>query len=256
MKHSVSLCLALLPLVPLVVFAQPQKAPAPTTGAGVVDIANGPGGITTYDGAKDIGHMTKDIVITQKGENLIVYAQDVVYSRNKNQATATGQLRVLTRDSTIRGQKIFADFKARQFIISGNVSITTHGKTDGAMSGLRSETTNKPVRVLCDRVVWEYDTRQATATGNIRMSQGPNSGTCNTIFYDEPSNTIELQGNVRFIGEKGRNMRSQKVTFYVNKDFAFSNSPSRVSITQTDDPETPRAPKPTKTFDPAPSIPA
>ncbi|BCM92399.1 LPS-assembly protein LptD [Abditibacteriota bacterium] len=226
MKLSLCLCLSLLGLVSFSAFAQPKKTLVPD--AGQVNISNAPDGTATYDGAQKLARITKDVVITQRGENLVVYAQEVVYDKKQNRSVASGQLRVVTRDSTIRGDKLFADFGARQFIISGNVVITTHGKNDGAMAGLRDDTEKKPIRVLCDQVVWEYDTRQATATGNIRISQGVNQGTCNKIVYSEAENVVNLLGNVKFGDEQDRRFRAQDITFYVDNDIV--NADSRVII--------------------------
>jgi lipopolysaccharide assembly outer membrane protein LptD (OstA) len=233
MKLSLRLCLPLLALAPLVALAQPQpKKVAPTAPreSGQVNISNAPDGTSTYDDAQGLARITKDVVITQSGENLVVYAQQALYSRPQNQATATGQLRVVTRDSTIRGLNLRADFDERRFTISGNVTITSHGKNDGAAPGLRGETNKKPIRVLCDQVVWEYDTRQATATGNIRIFQGKSRGTCNKIIYDESKNVVILQGNVQFGDDQNRTFVGQEIRVYIDDNTIASDSRIRLKF--------------------------
>ena len=240
MKLSLRLCLPLLALAPLVALAQPKKAApskaapptlapavvpvAPATqGAGQVDITNAPDGTATYDDAQGLARITKDVVITQRGEKLAVYAQQAVYSRSRNQATATDQLRVVTRDSTIRGVNLRADFNNRQFTISGNVVITSHGKKDGTYGELGGDAKRKAVKVLCDQVVWEYDTKQATATGNIHIYQGANQGTCNKIVYDEDKNVVRLLGGVQFGDNRNRTFVGPEVYFYIDSNIVSAD---------------------------------
>lgn len=255
MKPPLFVLFYALVLMPVVVSAEPKKPDLQKAeNKGQVSIVNADNGSASYDRTREIGHITKDVVISQQGENLLVYAQDVIYSRTKNQASATGQLRVLTRESTIRGQKLFADFNSRRFTISGDVVITSRGENDGALSGLRAQPKKDPVRVLCDQVVWDYDTRQATATGNIRIFQGVNRGTCDSIFYDEPGNIIQLEGNVRLGDDQKRNMSGQTAFFYVDKDLSYFKGITKLSFPPSGNTLPPA--KEIKVFDPAPTIPA
>lgn len=266
MKLSLRFCLPLLVLAPLVALAQPKKAapiatkgvapsPAPVN-TGRVDITNAVDGTSTFDDAQGVARITKNVVITQSGQNLVVYAQDAVYSRPRNQANASGQLRVVTRDSTITGQKLFADFNERRFTISGNVVVTSHGKKDGMMAGLRGEAAQKPIRVLCDQVVWEYDTRQATASGNIQIVQGANRGTCNSIFYDEARNVIELRGNVHFGDNEDRTFLGQNIRIHLDQNIVSSGSRTTLSFPSLSDPGgTGKTPRPVKTPVPVPAAP-
>ncbi|BCM92398.1 LPS-assembly protein LptD [Abditibacteriota bacterium] len=275
MKLSLRFCLPLLALAPLAALAQPKKpaapapqkpAPPPVSAAkdtgGQVDISNALDGTSTYDDAQGLARITKDVVITQRGENLVVYAQQALYSRAQNQATATGQLRVVTRDSTIRGLNLRADFDERRFTISGSVTITSHGKQDGNAPELRGEVSKKPIRVLCDQVVWEYDTRQATATGNIRIFQGTNQGTCNKIVYDEAQNIVNLIGNVQFGDDQNRTFIGQDIRFYIDSNTVASDSRVRIKFKDKEglngNSSPAKTPRPQKTpipFKPVPSLP-
>ncbi|RYG65998.1 hypothetical protein EON80_16290, partial [bacterium] len=79
------------------------------------------------DDATGISRLTKNVVVTQTGEDFILYAQSLVYNRLKDRAVASGSLRVETRDSTIRGARIDADFNTKVLTLTGDVVITTHG---------------------------------------------------------------------------------------------------------------------------------
>lgn len=174
------------------------------------------------DGVTDTSKLTGNVSVSQVGEDFILYAQSLVYSKPQNRAVATEKLRVVTRDSTIRGARIDADFNTKILTMTGDVAIATHGKGDGITGNragnLRAEYGSKPSKLFCDRVDWDYETRQATLTGNIRMRQGKNNGTCDRIEYDEPQNVVRLMGSVRFTDEKGQVYATPDLTVYNNEN--------------------------------------
>ena len=100
--------------------------------------------------------------------------------------------------------------------ISDNVVISAYDKGDG-MSGFRSGNARKPVRIACDRLDWNYVTRQATLIGNLRIVQDGSSGTCNSILFDEPKNIVTLRGDVRFRTKNGDQFVGNEVTILVDK---------------------------------------
>ncbi len=258
MKLPLRLSLCLLALAPLMALAQPKKVASVAQNAGQIDIYNAPDGTSTYVGeGQGVARITKNVIITQKGADLILYAQEAIYDQGRNQAKASGQLSVLSRDTTIRGQRLLADFNQRNCTIFGSVSITSHGKKDGSAAGYRKELTNKPIKVLCDRLVWDYDTHQATATGNIRIIQGDNRGTCNSIVYNETRNIIQLLGNVRFGDNKNRTLIGQDITIYVDQSTVSSNTKTHLSfppLANTGQ-QTKKPPKATVPFAPVPTLP-
>lgn len=259
MKLSFRLCLSLIALAPLVALAQPKKAAPPAAPPPAAPVDDGDmvtvysGRATYLDDDEGIARLTKNVVISQKSENLTVYAQDAVYNKARNQANASNQLRVTTRNSTVTGLKLFADFDERQFTISGNVLITSHGKNDGEAGKLKSETSKNPVRVACKQVVWEYDTQQATVTGDIHIAQGTNKGTCNEILYDEKNNIVWLKGNVRFGNDKNQSFLGQDVKVYLDTNTISTEGNSRMMFPKKDGPsgdsnaDTKKTPRPKKT---------
>lgn len=256
-------CLASGALV-AVVWGQTNKNPAPkapvapsATGAGNV-IIRSPQGAGVWDDTTGIGRITKDVTIAQSGEDFILYAHDVIFNRPQNRAVATGKLRVETRDCTIRGARIDADFNAKKIVITGNVTMTTRGKGDGITgnrSGFRGQITQKPAKILSARADWDYEDRQGVMTGNIRMTQGENSGTCERILYDEAQNVARLQGRVRFVDKSNRVFNTPDLTIYINESRIVAEKPTLSFGSDRKNPATPRAPKvPILKVQPAPSI--
>jgi len=258
MKPIFKILLAVSAAAPLVALAQPPAkqvaAPKPT---GQVSIVNAKDGSFSYDDAGGLAHWTKNVVITQQSEDIIIRAQDVRADRIRKIANASDQLSIETRDSTIKGKLLYADFNNRTAVITQNVVITSHGKNDGAAAGIRAEVGRKPIRVNCERVDWEYDIRQATATGNIHITQGPNHGTCNKIIFDESRNIIELLGDVRFGDDKNRTFLGQHIIVYVDESRIQGIGSIRMLVPQGGglDSPTPRAAKTPRPFTPPPNLP-
>lgn len=260
MKPIFKLSLVLLAVAPLMALAQPQKnAPIPTKNGGQVSIRNASDGTFSYDDKTGVARWTKNVIITQENENITIRAQDVLANRIRKLANASGQLSIETRDSTIIGKSLFADFNNRKATITQEVVITSHGKKDGTVAGLGAELRHKPIKVTCDRVDWDYDIKQATATSNIHISQGVNRGTCNRIIYDEQRNIIDLQGDVRFGDDKNRNFIGQEILVYVDEGRIKAGRGTKMLFPGGDNfntpVKTPRAPKAGRKFDPAPTLP-
>lgn len=262
MKPIFKFSLVLLAVAPLVALAQPQKtAPITTNNGSQVTIKNAKDGTFSYDDPSGIARWTKNVIITQANENITIRAQEVLANRIRKVANASGQLSIETRDSTIRGKSLFADFNDRKATITQGVVITSHGKRDGTIGELGAELTHKPIRVTCDRVDWDYDIKQATATSNIHIFQGANRGTCNRIVYDERRNIIDLQGDVRFGDDKNRTFVGQEITVYVDESRIAAGRgttmlfPGGDNFNSPSSPKTARAPKAGRKFAPAPTLP-
>jgi len=258
MKPISKILLAATAIAPLVALAQPPArqvaAPKPT---GQVSIVNAKDGTFAYDDKGGLAHWTKNVVITQQSEDIIIRAQDVSADRIRKIANASDQLSIETRDSTIKGKLLYADFNNRTAVITQSVVITSHGKNDGAAAGLRSDLAHKPIRVNCERVDWEYDIRQATATGNIHIAQGVNRGTCNKIVYDERKNIVDLLGDVRFGDDKNRTFIGQEVIVYIDEGRIQGKRGTKMLIPEGDalGSPSPRATKAPHSFAPAPTLP-
>ncbi len=244
---------------PLTSRAQEKPAPPIANGqaapAGYVDFNAGQ---SLFDDARGIGVYTKDVTATQVGENFILYAQRVEsYSSEDNNvktAVATGDVRIETRDSTIRGEKLFADFNKKVFSITGSVRVSSYGENDGvapdAAAPRRAEQKRKPVRIACDRLDWNYDTRQAILVGNIRIVSEESVGTSNQIIYDEPKNAARLLGDVRFGNLKRQQFLADDLLVFIDTGAIQNTTGIRVTgpVNNLADEKNPPAPKPVEAF--------
>lgn len=175
---------------------------------------------SSFNDQTGIARFSGNVTVAQGGEDFILYAQDVIYNRAQNRAIATGKLRVETRDCTIRGERIEADFNEKKIVFTGSVALTTRAKGDGISGnrqGFREQVTQKPAKIYSARADWDYEDRQGVMTGNLRMTQGDGSGTCERINYDETQNVAQLVGNVRFRDKRNRVFNTPNLTIYINE---------------------------------------
>ena len=247
------------PVAPATAATAPATEVSPKKRSGEVRISTGKGGTKTTNLETGISEINGDVVMTQDGEDFILYAQKVVNSDTKKQATATGKLRVETRDSTIRAARMFADFNTKIISMIDSVVISSYDEGDGIQTdgkiAERAKKKRKPVRIACDRLDWNYDTQQAVLVGNIRIVQGDASGTCSQIIYDETTNAARLLGDVRFGNADRRRFLTDELILFV--DSGQTQTTAAVNLTgpvnNVADDKTKPATKPAETF-PAPSV--
>lgn len=221
---------------PAVTASGAMNAPptAPVDGAakrGDVRIRNAKDGTATSYNKTGVSRITKDVVVTQEGEDFILRAQQIDYNERTNEAIGSGKLRIDSRDSTVTGDALRADFDRKIITISGHVVMNSHGQGNGLRG--THDAKRKPSQITCERLDYNYETRQATITGNISMAQEKNIGTCERILYDEDSNYAQLLGAVIFRNtETGRTMRSTDVQVWMDDDIVKANN--RTTVTSPD----------------------
>lgn len=238
-------------------------------------------GKTTWDNQRGMWHMVEDVRVTQDGEDFILYANELFFNEKANQALARGSLRVESRDSTITGSEIRANFNSKLLIITGNVLMKSHAPEDGiqgsspkekptangstrsegksndkSRGSMREEARTKASRMTCDKIEYNYESRQAVVTGSIRLVQDKNSGTCERILFDEEQNIAQLTSNdaygVRFTDGEGRSILTREVIAYIDQDHVETKYPVKIDIPR---PRGEATPQPRRTFAPPSSIP-
>ena len=152
-----------------------------------------------------------NVVVRQDGEDMVMHSDNAVYKRDANTATASGNLKVDTRDSTIVGLKLNADFDSKHVLITEKVFMRSHGDKDGLPDKEKTkkdraaavdDLSHKPSNMWCDKMDFNYDIQEALVTGNIKIKQENTDGTCNQLVFDEANNRAKLQGNVSFVDDE------------------------------------------------------
>ena len=212
--------------------AQPNAKPQPSGAA--TDKSRTPGAVrftargeVTLDLERKVRHAVRNVQLWQEGEDFILYAEDVTHYGTDNTGTARGNLHLESRDSTIIGDLLQADFTEKMMTLTGNVVLKSHGEKDGLRGQgdgktVRGEVLHKPSSLTCERLDYDYETRQATLTGSIRMRQGENFGTCDRILFDEARNIVRLIGNVKFINGDRQTIEVPEMTIWIDKNMIQS----------------------------------
>jgi lipopolysaccharide assembly outer membrane protein LptD (OstA) len=262
-------------LVSTVIAQTPKTAPptakpaaAPRNGqarSGNVRLRNHPQGRAIADHAAGTYQLLRDVVVTQDGEDFILYADDVVYNERTNEAVARGNLRVETRDSTITANLIRADFDAKMIYCIGKVVMKSHGEKDGIQPvpdkngrggrSLRQEVLHKPSSLTCDRIDYSYENQEARLAGNIRMRQGENFGTCELIIFDEANNIAQLMGSVEFTNGDKQTIKTRDLTVWIDSNISESRKITSLDIPVKRNEKTGAATQGKTKFAPPPLIP-
>lgn len=184
-------------------------------------------GEVTLDLERKVRHAIRNVQLWQEGEDFILYAEDVTHYGTDNTGTARGNLHLESRDSTIIGDLLQADFTEKMMTLTGNVVLKSHGAQDGLRGQgddktVRGEVLHKPSSLTCERLDYDYETRQATLTGSIRMRQGENFGTCDRILFDEAKNIVRLIGNVKFINGDRQTIEVPEMTIWIDRNMIQS----------------------------------
>lgn len=159
-----------------------------------------------------------NVVVRQDGEDMVVRSDSAIYRRDANTATATGNLKVDTRDSTITGINLDADFDSKHVVITKNVFMRSHGEKDGLPDKEKTKKdpaaavdalSRKPSNMWCDKIDFNYDIQEALVTGSIKIKQEKTNGTCKQVIFDEENNRAELKGDVVFVDDEGQEFKCE-----------------------------------------------
>lgn len=239
--------------------ATPKVALAESMPKGTV-LINCPNPVVWEDDNK-IGHATKDVTISQTGEDFILNCDDLIYNKKTNQALARQKLSIESRDSTITGDLIHADFDSKVITITGNVVLHSRGADDG-IHGTASSThkhrlpaqlRGKTSTMTCDKIDYNYENHEATVTGHIHMAQEGNSGTCDRILFDDDNNIARMVGNVAFTNADHQTFKVSELTIWIDSSRMQTSGASQIIIPQGGSKNTKPQPPKTK-FLPAPQL--
>jgi len=226
---------------------------------GDIHIRNSPLGRAVSEQNQGVHRVTKDVRITQDNEDFILYCDDLTFFEKENAANATENPHVESRDSTIIGDKMRAEFDEKTIVISGAVTMKSHGPKDGLQSStpgksLRDKALHKASTLTCTRIDYNYETRQAIISGNIRMRSGDSYGTCDQIQFDEANNIVHLMGHVQFFDGRQQSFRTGDLTIWLDSNVIATEKSVGITVIQKPS-NKPKLPKPKLILGIAPQIP-
>ena len=197
-----------------------------------------------------------NVVVRQDGEDMVMHSDNAVYKRDANTATASGNLKVDTRDSTITGLKLNADFDSKHVIITEKVFMRSHGEKDGlpdkektkkdAVSSIDA-LSHKPSNMWCDKMDFNYEIQEALVTGNIKIKQDKTDGTCEKVIFDEANNRATLKGKVDFTDEDNQRFKCELMYVWFDSGNIKVDGPFELTTPKKDAKEEPDKSGTTKT---------
>jgi len=157
-----------------------------------------------YDEPAETYHFKGNVKIAQ-GDTAFS-ADSVVYRKDPNTATITGNITVEAGEVKARGDSADVDFDDKVVRLKGanGVSIVLMpGASSKQAQGVRSKIKD-PVSITCPQVSYYYKEKRAEVTGPLKMTRKDQVLTGDWATYRGADETLQITGNV-----KGRDEQNQ-----------------------------------------------
>jgi len=137
-------------------------------------------------------------------KDTIMTAPHAEYDTQTQIADFTGGVKITQPETTVTGGIMTVYYKERRAVLSNGVKIvTTRQPKKVSEEKVKEELAKAPTVMICDNLDFFWVKKEATATGNVKVTSGKNRAFCDHAFYSDRAQRITLTGNVRF--ERGDN---------------------------------------------------
>ncbi len=191
-------------------------------------------------------------------EDADLYCDRAEYDEDKDTARATGHLKMTTRETTVTGDLIVADFGQKVADITGNVRLEAQrkkkepepaagaeakpaegatpppaeekkGETAEQKPGRFDEYREKLTVITCEHIQYWYEEERAIATGNVVAVQEDKTVTADEAVYIRNDNeeTLTLTGNpAKLVMKNGNHMETPKVMIDLRTEVLKTGGPA------------------------------
>lgn len=219
--------------IPAVVPASPQTADSAKS---VVHIDAPEGG--TLDEQTRVVAIRGPVTFTQGDSSM----ETVGGTYDQREAFARSQSPVTLRDPdmTLTGDQGTVDFKHHIATLAGAIHLTVKPKpSDQKDTDTVDKEAEQPAVITCDQIVYNYQTKQADATGHFVIHQKNRTVTAEMGHYDAATEIATLKGPVKYTTSDGQSFtapdavvslkpghESVDVTGPISGDFPVNNQNS------------------------------
>jgi|GEM_PF-5930245 lipopolysaccharide assembly outer membrane protein LptD (OstA) len=189
-------------------------------------------------------------------EDTILTTDAAGYNEKTGIASSPGKVQIEDTFNNITGNTGTAYYKTRDAKFRGNVVIIAKPRPENlsAPEGSARKQFDSPATITCESVDYNWGTRIAELTGNLKIVQKDRTVTALTAVYDGKNEIVTLQGNVVYKDSKGQNFTAQKVVMNIKEgqesfvadgvkgDFEIEDE----DAPPTNSPTTPATPQPDK----------
>ncbi|GAB4463201.1 MAG: hypothetical protein OHK0029_31430 [Armatimonadaceae bacterium] len=190
-------------------------------------------------------------------EDSILTTDAAAYNKQTKIATSPGPLKIEDSLNTITGKRGTAYYTSRDAKIRENVVIVAKPRPEdrNAPPGSARREFDAPATITCDSVDYNWGTRVAVLTGNLKIVQKERTVTAKKAIYDAKTEIVKLEGDVVYVNSKnGDRFEGEKATIGVKQGEEFFEADNvKGSFTLEDEVET--TPPPAENSAPAPAAP-
>lgn len=161
-----------------------------------------------YDKSTDKMVFTGNVRITQ--EDIILTALEAEFDVDKKIGQIKGDIKMVQSDINITGDFLEAYLNDKRYIFSENVKLI--------QERIDEEESEDNIIWDCNNLEIFTDTRNLTATENVKILKSDYTITAETAVYNDAEEKIDLTGNVRIEEESGRWISGNEAVFYIENE--------------------------------------
>jgi lipopolysaccharide assembly outer membrane protein LptD (OstA) len=133
-------------------------------------------------------------------------------------ATSPGKMQIQDPENTLTGNTGTAYYKTKDAKIRGNVVINARPKANSSPpEGSPRREFNAPATITCESVDYNWRSKVAVATGNLKMVQKDRTVTADKGVFESKADRVTLEGNVVYVKTDGQRGKAKKVIIIITE---------------------------------------
>lgn len=174
-----------------------------------------PAGFTMTDGVF-VAERSETELVQIMFEGTVVYTEKLTYNSDDGWADLEGLVRMEREGRVITANRAFLEIDDERYIFEGDVHI------DDAQG-------SNPRQIWADRVEYDGDTGNMTATGNVRLEEEKRWFTAARMVYDAESERAVLEGDV-FVSDERATVTAQHMEIDLKEERFSGTGPGRIVL--------------------------
>jgi hypothetical protein len=161
-----------------------------------------------------------------------------IYDNTTKVAHALSPVKITDKTNTLTGNQGSVDFHSHIATIDQNVTLTALPTGPPAKNSESiDEQAKQPTTMTCDHMTYDYRTKLADASGNLKITQPHRIVTATTGHYDANLHIITLNGDVDARSDDGRDLKTPtaRVSVAEGDEWIELPGPIQADFTLSDD---------------------
>lgn len=176
---------------------------------------------------------TKDVFadgnVKMQSRDMTLLSEKIYYNTNTKMAKVDVPFKLFGQGNTFTGNKVEANFKEKVVKAYGNVKFVQKKRKSGKKPEKKEEKgekitsikskTREDVTITCDQFVYNYDSKEGTAEGNVKLYRADGVITGDHATYSGKPGLVVVTGNVKVEKTNGDWLTCKKATVSLKEDW-------------------------------------